>query len=320
MTPPDVALVLGALLLACAVQSAFGFGLALVAVPVLATRLPFELVTPLLAIVSMALGGTIAWRSRAAVRHELLRPLLASATLGVPLGIVLVTRADEGAVRVALGVLVSLAAFRGLVADLRGEAHRGSRDADGGAAGTAAATVDTEGVGDHIIAEADIERVGSDPADGGFRFGADGDRSRHSPPLGKGPRASSKELPRRLLWPAGIAIGALGGAWNLMGPPLVVLLQRARLAPNAFRATLHAFAFVVNLVVVVLWLASGAPLAPIAAACALALAPLAVGGWLGARLAAGIDTHRYRLAVHLLLLASAATLIASVVGAGAAGR
>lgn len=51
-----------------AVQSAFGFGLALVAVPLLSTVLPLELVTPLLALLSMTLGAAVTWHARTSVR------------------------------------------------------------------------------------------------------------------------------------------------------------------------------------------------------------------------------------------------------------
>ena len=152
------------LMLACTVQSAFGFGLALIAVPLLSTALPLPLVTPLLALLSMSLGGSVAWRARAAVRVGLLWRLLVGAALGVPAGIVLI---------------VVLAAVHDL--------------------------------------------------------------------LGYGGRV---RLPSWAIWPFGVVTGVLGGAWNLMGPPLVLFLQWSGLDPSVFRATLHAFAFAINALIV----------------------------------------------------------------------
>lgn len=252
-----LAIALSVLLVACTAQSAFGFGLALVAVPLLSGTLPFALVTPLLALLSMTLGAAVAWRSRGAVRLDLWWRLLLAATLGVPLGILFVAELPEGAIRLALGVVVLLAGLRGLIV------ARASRAEDS-------------------VVPARASVPGS-------------------------------------VWPFGLAAGVLGGAWNLMGPPLVLFMQRARLDPGAFRATLHAFSFAINAVIVGGWLIRGSVSGDVRAATLLswyaaALAPLALGALLGGWLVTRVDTRRYRQAVDLLLVVTGAGLVAATLG------
>ncbi len=98
--------------LATLVQCTFGFGNALFAMPVLAFFVPLPFATPLVAMTSMTvtLGIVLAdWRHMefgAAAR------LVAGAVLGIPLGLWLLTRADERIVKGVLAVVIgSFAAY-----------------------------------------------------------------------------------------------------------------------------------------------------------------------------------------------------------------
>lgn len=231
------------LFLACTVQSAFGFGLALIAVPLLSAVLPLALVTPLLALLSLSLGGTIAWRARESIRTDLLWRLFLSASLGVPMGIAFVVSLDGNVVRFALGVVITVAALHGLL-----------------------------GFGERI------------------------------------------RITHFAVWPFGIITGVLGGAWNLMGPPLVLFLQWTKLDQAQFRATLHAFSFAINVLMVCSWMIlperlGGIGGVELAKWYIITLVPLFVGGWAGSLIVNRVDAARYRGAVYGLLFVTGAGLI-----------
>ncbi len=87
-------------------QSAFGFGNALLAMPVLALFFRMDTVTPFIAMVGVALNLTILakhWRSanlRGAWR------LVVSSVLGIPVGLYLLKTSHDAPLKIALGVLV----------------------------------------------------------------------------------------------------------------------------------------------------------------------------------------------------------------------
>jgi len=243
-------LYLSVLCLACTVQSAFGFGLALVALPLLSATTPLTVLVPTLALVSMAIGAGVAWRTREDVQVPLLRALVLSAGLGVPLGVLFLTHVNPHTARLTLGLVVIAASLFSLHANL--------------------ARVDTR-------VENGAGRTGRLPA-----------------------------------WPFGLAAGALGGAFNAMGPPIVLYLRCSGLAPERFRATLHAFAFLANAAIVVAYGIGRALSEEVATAYALALIPLAAGTWLGTRIAARLDPSRYRTVVDLLLLGLGTALVIEV--------
>ena len=102
--PRTVTLLLVAVLFATTVvQSVFGFGQALLAVPLLIGHWPPPVLVPLLALVSLTIAATVVRRSDAAVDGRLLGWLAASASIGVPIGVWLVARIDAEALRTGLG-------------------------------------------------------------------------------------------------------------------------------------------------------------------------------------------------------------------------
>lgn len=97
------------ILLAYTVRGVTGFGSALIAVPLLAQRLPLTLVVPGIALLDLlaALALTRAgWRA-GHVRWEELAGLIAAAALGIVLGIVLLLHLDPEPLLLALGLLVT---------------------------------------------------------------------------------------------------------------------------------------------------------------------------------------------------------------------
>jgi uncharacterized protein len=99
-----------AIIAGAAVQGALGFGIALVAVPVLVLTMPPTLVTPMMIILGLlnnlvVLAAT--WRD---VRARLLVPLAAAGLLGLPIGVMLLKYLDAAPFKIGVGVLTMLLA------------------------------------------------------------------------------------------------------------------------------------------------------------------------------------------------------------------
>ena len=103
-----LALVVAVLFVATFIRSAFGFGEALVAVPLLALIMPVTVAAPLAVLVSITVAAIVVvedWRSI----HLGSAAWLVMATLvGAPLGLLLLTKAPEPAVKIVLGVVIVL--------------------------------------------------------------------------------------------------------------------------------------------------------------------------------------------------------------------
>lgn len=87
-------------------RSAFGFGEALIAVPLLALCIPLRVAAPLAVLVSITIAAVVVAQDW---RHIHLRSagwLVISTMLGIPLGVVLLTRTPEHLVKAWLGALI----------------------------------------------------------------------------------------------------------------------------------------------------------------------------------------------------------------------
>lgn len=71
------------------VRSAFGFGEALVAVPLLALMIPVSVATPLMALVSVTVAAMVVFQDWDKVHLRSVRPLVGFTFLGIPLGVLL---------------------------------------------------------------------------------------------------------------------------------------------------------------------------------------------------------------------------------------
>lgn len=99
---------------AAIVQSAMGFGMALVAMPILTLLLGVQVAAPAFALLSTTTSLLNAYRWRAHVtRRELVR-LLLPALVGIPLGVWLLGNVDPAYVTGALGILLLLYAVTSL--------------------------------------------------------------------------------------------------------------------------------------------------------------------------------------------------------------
>ena len=105
--PPLTLVVVAVLFVATLIRSTFGFGEALVAVPLLAFILPVEVAAPVAVLVSITVAAIIVARDW---RHVQLRSatwLLLSTLFGLPIGLVLLRSVPESIVKILLGVLVA---------------------------------------------------------------------------------------------------------------------------------------------------------------------------------------------------------------------
>jgi len=98
--------VIAIIFLATLVRSTFGFGEALVAVPLLALRVPVNVAAPLAVLLSITVAAIVIAQD---FRHIHLRPaagLLLATLPGIPLGLLLLTRADERLVKGLLAATI----------------------------------------------------------------------------------------------------------------------------------------------------------------------------------------------------------------------
>jgi uncharacterized membrane protein YfcA len=117
------------------VRSALGFGEALIAVPLLALVMPVTVAAPVAALVSITVALIVVVQDWRHVQWRSAARLVVSTLFGIPLGLLLLTRAPEPVVKCVLGLVISafaLYALRG------GGKWRLASDAAGWAFGLAA--------------------------------------------------------------------------------------------------------------------------------------------------------------------------------------
>lgn len=103
---PTTVYVLAVIFVATLIRSTLGFGEALVAVPLLALRTPVAVAAPLAVLMSVLVAGVIVVQDWRKVEVRSAAWLIVSALLGVPLGLLLLTRADDHVVRLILGLII----------------------------------------------------------------------------------------------------------------------------------------------------------------------------------------------------------------------
>jgi uncharacterized membrane protein YfcA len=99
-------LVLAVIFLATLIRSAFGFGEALVAVPLLALVIPVEVAAPLAVLVSITVAGVVLLQDWRHVRVGSAWRLVLATLPGIPLGLLLLTAAGEHVVKATLAVVI----------------------------------------------------------------------------------------------------------------------------------------------------------------------------------------------------------------------
>jgi uncharacterized membrane protein YfcA len=98
--------VVGVIFCATLIRSAFGFGEALVAVPLLALFMPVEVAAPVAVLISVTVAGVILVQDWRKVHVRSAARLLLPTLFGIPLGLLLLTLVAEPAVKLVLGVVI----------------------------------------------------------------------------------------------------------------------------------------------------------------------------------------------------------------------
>ena len=94
------------LFVATFIRSAFGFGEALVAVPLLALFMPVTVAAPIAALVSVTVAGVVVVQDWRHVRWKSALRLVLSTVAGIPLGLLLLTHAPEPVVKTVLALVI----------------------------------------------------------------------------------------------------------------------------------------------------------------------------------------------------------------------
>lgn len=92
--------------LATLIRSAFGFGEALIAVPLLAFFIPLKVAAPLGVLLSITIAGIVVAQDWKKIHLLSARWLVLSTLPGIPLGVLLLTSSHQQIVKGALGVLI----------------------------------------------------------------------------------------------------------------------------------------------------------------------------------------------------------------------
>ena len=104
--------VLAVVFAATLIRSTFGFGEALVAVPLLALRIPVAVAAPLAVSISVVVAAVIVAQDWRKIEMRSAAGLVIASLFGIPLGLLALARMNDAAVRVVLGlVIVSFSAY-----------------------------------------------------------------------------------------------------------------------------------------------------------------------------------------------------------------
>jgi uncharacterized membrane protein YfcA len=113
--------VLGVLFVATLIRSAFGFGEALVAVPLLALVIPIEVAAPIAVLVSITVAGVVVVQDWREIHLRSAGKLVFSSVFGIPLGLLLLKMVAEPVVKAALATVIIAFSLYSLTARSRHE-------------------------------------------------------------------------------------------------------------------------------------------------------------------------------------------------------
>ncbi len=108
------AYVVAVIFFATLIRSTLGFGEALVAVPLLALRTPVEVAAPLAVLVSIVVAGVVVVQDRRGIQFRAAAGLIVASLFGIPLGLLLLARADDRVVKLLLGSVIVAFSFYSL--------------------------------------------------------------------------------------------------------------------------------------------------------------------------------------------------------------
>jgi uncharacterized membrane protein YfcA len=89
-------------------RSAFGFGEALIAVPLLVLFIPLKIAAPLAVLVSITIAAVVVVQDWRKIHLRSAGWLVGSTLFGIPVGLLLLTSSHQKAVKIALGIFIVL--------------------------------------------------------------------------------------------------------------------------------------------------------------------------------------------------------------------
>jgi hypothetical protein len=119
--------VLLVIFVATLIRSAFGFGEALVAVPLLAIRLPISVAAPLAVLVSITIAALIIMQDWRHIHVRSASWLVAATLFGIPLGLMLLTEGNPRLVKGTLALIIMAFSAYALIGRRPPELHSDNR-------------------------------------------------------------------------------------------------------------------------------------------------------------------------------------------------
>lgn len=98
--------VLAVIFVATLIRSAFGFGEALVAVPLLALLMPVEIAAPLAVLLSITVAGVVILQDWRKIHFRSAAWLILFTLFGIPLGLLLLKTTAETVIKAILGIII----------------------------------------------------------------------------------------------------------------------------------------------------------------------------------------------------------------------
>ena len=98
--------ILSVVFIATLFRSAFGFGESLVAVPLLALWVPLNVAVPISVLLSVTIAGVVVVQDWKKIHFRSAGGLIFFTLIGIPLGLLMLVRIDEGIVKAILGVVI----------------------------------------------------------------------------------------------------------------------------------------------------------------------------------------------------------------------
>lgn len=108
-------LVLAIVFLATLIRSAFGFGEALIAVPLLAFCMPLTVAAPLAVLLSVTIAAVVVAQDWRHIHLRSAAGLVVATVFGIPIGLLVLTNPHQEMVKAGLGILIVLFAGYSLV-------------------------------------------------------------------------------------------------------------------------------------------------------------------------------------------------------------
>ena len=119
--------VLAVVFTATLIRSAFGFGEALFAVPLLALFIPLQVAAPLAVLVSITIAAVVVTQDWRKIHVRSTGWLVGATLFGIPMGLLLLTSSHQQAVKVALAILIIAFALYSLLGSKPPELKQDSR-------------------------------------------------------------------------------------------------------------------------------------------------------------------------------------------------